>query len=235
MASVRTLSSFKTQLAGGGARPKLFEVSIPSFPTALTGAVDATGGGEGGDTDTSDPWTAYTENFKFLCKAAQLPASTVNPISVPFRGRTLKVAGDRTFAEWTVTIINDEDFTLRTAFEKWSDVVSNLIDNTGVTNPTSYMTNGYVKQLGRGNKAFSDKNSPGTVSVLRSYKFYDIWPSEISEIALSYDSADTIEEFTVTFQVQYFTIGESDETAAGEGANTGSITDESVATGTADA
>ena len=223
MASVRTLSSFKTQLAGGGARPNLFEVSIPSFPTALTGGADVAGEG------TDDPWSAYTDSFKFLCKAAQLPASTVNPISVPFRGRTLKVAGDRTFAEWTVTIINDEDFTLRTAFEKWSDVVSNLIDNTGVTNPTSYMTNGYVKQLGRGNQAFSETNPGGNVSVLRSYKFYDIWPSEVSEIALSYDSADTVEEFTVTFQVQYFTIGESDETSAGEGANTGSVNDESAA------
>lgn len=228
MASVRTLSSFKTSLAGGGARPNLFEVSIPSFPTALTGGADVAGAAEG----TDDPWSAYTENFKFLCKAAQLPASTVNPISVPFRGRTLKVAGDRTFAEWTVTIINDEDFTLRTAFEKWSDVVSNLIDNTGVTNPTSYMTNGFVKQLGRGNQAFSQSNTPGNVSVLRSYKFYDIWPSEISEIALSYDSADTVEEFTVTFQVQYFTIGESDESAAGEGANTKGIKNESAAAGT---
>ncbi len=227
MASVRTLSSFKTQLAGGGARPNLFEVSIPSFPTALTGGTAEAAAGE----STEDPWSSYTENFKFLCKAAQLPASTVNPISVPFRGRTLKVAGDRTFAEWTVTIINDEDFTLRTAFEKWSDIVSNLIDNTGVTNPSSYMTNGYVKPLGRGNTAFSTKNSPGTVSVLRSYKFYDIWPSEISEIALSYDSADTVEEFTVTFQVQYFTIGESDETATGEGSNTGSINDETATSG----
>jgi hypothetical protein len=228
MASVRTLSSFKTQLAGGGARPNLFEVSIPSFPTALTGgSADAGAAGE----STEDPWSSYTENFKFLCKAAQLPASTVNPISVPFRGRTLKVAGDRTFAEWTVTIINDEDFTLRTAFEKWSDIVSNLIDNTGVTNPSSYMTNGYVKQLGRGNTAFSTKNTPGNVSVLRSYKFYDIWPSEVSEIALNYDSADTIEEFTVTFQVQYFTIGESDDTATGEGSNSGSINDESATSG----
>lgn len=219
MASVRTLSSFKTALAGGGARPNLFEVSIPSFPSALT-----TGGEDGG----TDPWSPYTENFKFLCKAAQLPASTVSPISVPFRGRTLKVAGDRQFAEWTVTIINDEDFTLRTAFEKWGDIITNLIDNTGVTNPSSYMTNGYVKQLGRGNAAFSTKNTPGTVSVLRTYKFYDIWPSEISPIELSYDNADAVEEFTVTFQVQYFTIGESDESSAGEGTNSGSINDQSV-------
>lgn len=221
MTAVRTLSAFKTALAGGGARPNLFEVSIPSFPTALT-----TGDGD----NETDPWSSYAENFKFMCKAAQLPASTVNPINVPFRGRTLKVAGDRQFAEWTVTIINDEDFTLRTAFEKWGDVMTNLIDNTGVTNPSSYMCNGFVKQLGRGNKAFSDKNEPGTVSVLRTYKFYDIWPSEISEIALSYDTGDTIEEFTVTFQVQYFTIGEKESSTAGEGSNTKSVSEEGAST-----
>jgi len=217
MSAVRTLSAFKTALAGGGARPNLFEVSIPSFPTALT-----TGSGS----DTSDPWSSYAENFKFMCKAAQLPASTVAPINVPFRGRVLKVAGDRTFAEWTVTVINDEDFTLRTAFEKWGDIMTNLIDNTGVTNPSSYMTNGFVKQLGRGNSAFSTKNTPGNVSVLRTYKFYDIWPSDISAIELSYDNSDQIEEFQVTFQVQYFTIGETDESTAGEGANTGSISEQ---------
>ena len=226
MANVRTLSAFKSALAGGGARPNLFEVSIPSFPTALT-----TGSGD----DASDPWSSYAENFKFMCKAAQLPASSVTPINVPFRGRTLKVAGDRTFAEWTVTVINDEDFTLRTAFEKWGDIMTNLIDNTGVTNPSSYMTNGYVHQLGRGNTAFSTKNTPGTVSVLRTYKFYDIWPSEVSAIDLNYDTGDAIEEFTVTFQVQYFTIGEKEETSAGEGSNTKSVNDPAVATAPTDA
>ena len=116
MAITKTLSQFKSTLAGGGARPNLFEVSIPSFAAAV---------------DDTDWTTDYQNTFKFLCKAAQLPASTVAPINVPFRGRILKVAGDRTFAEWTVTIINDEDFVLRTAFEKWSDKMSNLIDATG--------------------------------------------------------------------------------------------------------
>ena len=196
MAKAKTLSAFKSQLAGGGARPNLFEVSIPSFAAAV---------------DDTDWTTDYQNTFKFLCKAAQLPASTVAPINVPFRGRILKVAGDRTFAEWTVTIINDEDFTLRTAFEKWSNVMTNLVDNTGVTNPTSYMTNAFVTQLGRGNQAFSTTPERGKHTVLRKYKFWDIWPSEVSAIDLSYDSTDTIEEFTVTFQVQYFTIGGSEE------------------------
>ena len=94
--------------------------------------------------------------------------------------------------------------------------MSNLIDATGVTNPTSYMTNAFVKQLGRGATVASTTNEGGTSSVLRTYKFYDIWPSEVSAIELSYDNTDTVEEFTVTFQVQYFTIGESDDTADGD-------------------
>ena len=140
---------------------------------------------------------------------------TVAPINIPFRGRILKVAGDRTFAEWTVTIINDENFIIRTAMEKWADKISNLFDATGVTNPTSYMANGFVKQLGRGKIAEAVTNKGDETSVLRTYKFYDIWPSEISAIELSYDNTDTIEEFTVTFQVQYFTVGETDTSATG--------------------
>ena len=161
-------------------------------------------------------------------QVAQLPASTVAPITVPFRGRQLKVAGDRTFADWTVTIINDEDFVLRTAFEKWADKISNLFDATGVTNPTSYMTNAFVKHLGRGKEAFSEKNAGNVTSVLRTYKFYDIWPSDISAIELSYDSGDTIEEFTVNFQVQYFTVGETDSSANGSFDET--VEEESAAT-----
>ena len=211
--ATKSLSQFKSQLAGGGARPNLFEVSIPSFPDAVA---------------TSDWSNEYQKTFKFLCKAAQLPASTVSPITVPFRGRQLKVAGDRTFADWSVTIINDEDFVLRTAFEKWADKISNLFDATGVTNPTSYMTNAFVKQLGRGKEAFSTKNDGNVTSVLRTYKFYDIWPSEISAIELSYDNGDTIEEFTVNFQVQYFTVGETDASATGTFSET--VKDEATAT-----
>jgi len=211
--ATKSLSQFKTELAGGGARPNLFEVEIPAFPAAI---------------DTVD-WNSDAQNtFKFLCKAAQLPASTVAPINVPFRGRILKVAGDRTFAEWTVTIINDENFLIRTAMEKWADKISNLFDNTGVTNPTSYMANGFVKQLGRGETVESVKNAGNTTSVLRTYKFYDIWPSEIGSIELSYDNTDTIEEFTVTFQVQYFTVGETDTSATGSFSET--VQDEGLST-----
>ncbi len=196
MPQTRTLSQFKNRLAGGGARPNLFEVNIPSFPASLGRRVWRNGGKRENGT------------FKFLAKAAQLPASTIAEVPVPFRGRILKVAGDRTFDTWTVTIINDEDFQLRTAFEQWMNVMSKLNDATGVTNPSSYMTDAYVTQLGRGRVAESTRNRRGgRSSTLRNYKFFDVFPTEVSAIELSYDNTDQIEEFTVTFQVQYFTIG----------------------------
>ena len=196
MAETRTLSQFKSKLIGGGTRPNLFEVSIPTFPSAI-----------------SEAWSAGDDSengiFKFLCKATALPASNLGSIEIPFRGRTLKVAGDRTFDDWTVTIINDEDFKLRTAFERWSNVMSRLDDATGVTNPTSYMTDGYVQQLGRGSQVGAASNDGGESSVLRSYKFFDVFPITVGEIALSYDTTDQLEEFDVTFRYQYFTIGNS--------------------------
>ena len=196
MAETKSLSQFKSKLAGGGARPNLFEVSIPSFPSAID---EAWGSGDGQENGI----------FKFLCKAANLPASTVSPVTVPFRGRTLKVAGDREIGDWNIEVINDEDFRLRTAFERWANVMSKLDDATGVTNPTSYMADAYVQQLGRGKEAFAETNSGGDSAVLRTYKFYDIWPTNISEITLAYESPGSIEEFTVDFAVQYFTIGDS--------------------------
>ena len=198
MADTKSLSQFKSRLAGGGARPNLFEVSVPTFPAAI---VDAWGSGDQSENGT----------MKFLCKAAQLPASTIAEVTVPFRGRNLKVAGDRTFEPWTVTIINDEDFQLRTAFERWMNVISKLDDATGVTNPSSYMTDAYVQQLGRGSQKFSTTNNGGQSSVLRTYKFFDIFPTEVSAIDLSYDTTNDYETFDVTFQIQFFTVGNSME------------------------
>lgn len=203
MAATKTLSNFKSRLAGGGARPNLFEVTLPAFPGA---AEDFWGEGE----------NESNTKFAFLCKAAQLPASTVAEIPVAFRGRQLKVAGERTFDPWTVTIINDEDFGLRTSFEAWMNKLSKLNDATGVTNPTSYMTSAYVKQLGRGKERFATENAGGESAVLRTYKFYDIWPTNVSAIQLSYDTEGTIEEFDVTFAVQYFTIGETEESGSSD-------------------
>ena len=190
MATVRTLSNFKSKLAGGGARPNLFEVSIPNFPAAST---------------TSTPAAQPNdETFQFLCKATNLPASNVASIDVPFRGRIFKVAGDRTIDNWSVTVINDEDFLLRNAFEAWMDQISKLSNNLGATEPNSYMTDAVVYQLGRGSVKNS-KDSNGEVNaVLKEYKFIDIFPTAISAIDLSYDTGDAIEEFTVDFQVQTF-------------------------------
>ena len=202
MANLRTITNFKSALRVGGARPNLFEVDITGWP-----------GGE----NMGDFGNDAKEEFQFLCKAAALPSSNITPIEIPFRGRTLKVAGDRTFDTWNITIINDENFRLRTKFEQWMNGINKLSDGSGATAPGSYMGNAVVHQLGRGANQGrqSTTNSGGgdgssgrdNISPLRTYYFSDIFPTEVSEIGLSYDSTDTIEEFTVTFQVQYWIAG----------------------------
>jgi hypothetical protein len=199
MSTLRTLSKFQSKLQGGGARPNLFEVSIPDLPDAAkNSSPKATWGSD------------EQENFSIMCKAAQLPASTIASIDVPFRGRTLKVAGDRTIENWNITIINDEDFAMRNAMEAWMNAIAKLSNNTGAVNPSSYMTDAYVYQLGRGyssgrfSKANSGTDDGESITPLKSFKFLDIFPVSVSAIDLSYDSGDTIEEFTVEFAVQSF-------------------------------
>ena len=181
----KTISQFKGALIGGGARPNLFEVEVTTLPAGIQ-------------------WNA--DSFRYMCKAASLPASNIAAIDVPFRGRIFKVAGDRTFDTWTVTIINDEGFILRTAMEEWMNQISKLENNLGATQPQSYMTNAKVFQLGRGSKTSSEDNTGEKNTVLREYEFVDIFPTNISAIDLSYESSDTIEEFTVEFQVQSFSL-----------------------------
>ena len=183
MASTRTnktLIDFKSAMLGGGARPNLFEVTM-SLPTGIA-------------------WDAA--NFQFMCKAAQLPGQTIGAIEVPFRGRTFKVAGDRTIDPWTVPIINDENFKFRNAFEKWTELIAKLDTNIGATSPDAYMKTATVYQLGRGGKARSTDNTGRQNVVLKQYKFESIFPTSVSPIELSYDSSNAIEEFTVEFQVQ---------------------------------
>ena len=179
----KTLSQFKSTLLGGGARPNLFEVELTTLPAGIE-------------------WEA--EKFRYMCKAAALPASNIAQIDVPFRGRIFKVAGDRTFDVWQITVINDEDFKIRTAFESWMGLISKLDNNMGATNPDAYMTNATVFQLGRGSQKESRDNSGSNNAVLKEYEFVDIFPTAISAIDLSYDTSDAIEEFTVDFQVQSF-------------------------------
>ena len=140
-----------------------------------------------------------------MCKAANMPAQNIASIDVPFRGRTFKVAGDRTIDPWTITVINDEDFRLRRAFEEWSEQIAKLDNNIGATDPGAYMVNAKVYQLGRGSAASSKDNSGSSNAVLAEYQFVDIFPTNVSQIDLAYDSNDQIEEFTVEWQYSYFT------------------------------
>ena len=201
MSTLRTITAFKSKLSGGGARPNLFEVEIPSFPEAAGGNTCRTGDNQESDT------------FKFLCKAASLPASVITPVEIPFRGRILKVAGDRTFETWSTTIINDENFLIRNAFETWMQGMSKNSNATGATDPSSYMTYALVHQLGRGADAGqksttnSDALSGTQITPLKTYTFFDIFPTTVSTIDLSYENTDAIEEYTVEFQVQYWEPG----------------------------
>ena len=179
----KTISQFKSQLIGGGARPNLFEVELTTLPAGIA-------------------WPA--DNFRYMCKAAQLPASVIANIDIPFRGRIFKVAGDRTIEPWSITIINDEDFRIRKAMEEWVDRIAKLENNLGATDPSAYMVNAKVFQLGRGATPSSSTNAGDRNAVLREYEFIDIFPTSVSSIDLSYDSSDTIEEFVVDFAVQSF-------------------------------
>jgi hypothetical protein len=180
---LRKITDFKSKLSGGGARSNLFEVEL-AFPSAIN--VDSN----------------VLDKSRFLVKAAALPASNVTPLEVSFRGRTLKLAGDRTFETWTITVINDTDFSIRSAFEKWSNYMNRLSDNTGTTDPALYQSDAYVYQLNRDG------------SVLRSYHFYDTFPTSIGSINLSYET-DSIEEFTVEMQVHWWEAIKGTSTAAG--------------------
>ena len=157
------------------ARPNQFQVEL-TFPEGLT----STG-------------SELAEMGTFLVKGANLPASTVGTVELPYRGRVLKIAGDRTFEPWTVTVINDEGFKLRNAFEEWSDKISKLAENRSFfDNATQYQTSAVVRQLSR---------SGGDI---KSYKFEGIYPVNISAIDLAWDSNDAAEEYTVEFAVQYW-------------------------------
>ena len=195
----RTISQFKGQLAGGGVRPNLFEVEL-NFPNGAGQTLgfmsnEATPAAENA---TIDNTTSIAEKVPFMVKAANLPASNITPVEVPFRGRILKVAGERTFDTWTVTVLNDADFQIRTAMEQWMNGISRLTNGSGEVDPTMYTADALVKQL--------DRNG----DTLRLYNFVGLFPTNVSEIALSMDTTDTIEEFTVEFQVLYWTVGAGD-------------------------
>ena len=188
--ALKTITNFRSQLRGGGARPNLFEVNLGNFGGA--GGVDA-------DWDNNSQ-----RDFQFLCKAKSMPTQTIGSVEIPFRGRILKVAGDRTFEPWSVTVINDESFNIRKSFEAWTEKINNIATGVGEVDPNNYMGNGTIKQLSRTATGGDINDVSNAQRVLHTYQVQEIWPSEIGSIDLSYESSDAIEEFTVTFQVQWF-------------------------------
>tara|TARA_B100001778_G_scaffold178358_1_gene146729 strand:+ start:312 stop:923 length:612 start_codon:yes stop_codon:yes gene_type:complete len=187
--SERNITNFRDRLVGGGARPNLFEVNI-ELPDGVVGQAD------------------YRDDVRFMVKAAEIPAANIGNIPVPFRGRVLPVAGDRTFDPWTVTVINDSKFNIRDAMEQWSNKINDLQFDVGDISPASYQTKAEVFQLSRGGKSSGASSTGGeTINVLRTYNFEGIYPSVVSSIPLDYGATDSIEEFQVTFNYLFWTVG----------------------------
>ena len=180
----RSITDFRSRLKGGGTRANLFEVQM-AFPTYLS---------------VSDE-NETINDIPFLVKAAEIPASNIGNIPVPFRGRVLPIAGDRTFDPWTVTIINDTNFRLRDVMERWSDSINDLQTAQGRTNPEDYQTKASVIQLDRLGKKPGD-----TITELRTYDFTGIYPNVVSSIPLDHGATDTIEEFQVTFNYLFYEV-----------------------------
>lgn len=164
------VDDFKSKLIGGGARPNLFK-AIVNFPAYAAGD---------------------TELTSFMCKGAQLPGSTIAKLDVPFRGRQLKIAGDRTFENWTITVINDTGMEVRNAMERWMNGMNEHVNNTGLSNPTDYQADMAIEQL--------DKAG----NITKTYTIRGAYHINVSAIELSYETNDQIEEFTVELAYQYW-------------------------------
>ena len=167
-----SIDQFKTRFRGG-ARPNQFRVLLTS-PTGIDINLD-------------------TENTSFLVKASSLPGQTLGELPIPFRGRNLYIAGDREFETWTTTVLNDPDFTVRNALERWMNGINDLSTNTGLSSPSDYQTDATVEQLGRDG------------SVLKTYRFEGIYPQALDAIEVSWDTTNTVEEFICTWRYQQFT------------------------------
>lgn len=170
------VTEFRANMVGDGARPNLFQVSL-TFPTF---AQDAVGAGQ---------------KLTFMAKAAQLPGATLGTVPMFYFGRELKFVGNRSFADWTITVINDEDFKVRRAFESWMNNINSHAGNLrsgAASSPTSYSTDAVVNQY--------DKAG----NVIKSYKFVGAFPVDLSPIDLDWQSNDTIEEFTMTLAYQWW-------------------------------
>ena len=170
-----SVNEFRSQMTGDGARPNLFEVSMP-FP------------------GFSSPANAQTK-LTFMCKSAQLPGSTLGVVPVQYFGRELKFVGNRTFTDWTINIINDEDFSIRNSIESWMNAINSHasnVRNAGAKSPAGYTVDAQVTQYGK------------TGDTLKVYNFVGMFPVDMAPIDLSWDSNDSIEEYSVTFAYQWW-------------------------------
>ena len=168
-----SIDAFKANLLGGGARANQFKVTITQ-PTGINIGLDVS-------------------RTSFMVKTSSLPAMTLGEIPVSFRGRKIYIAGDRDFPDtWSTTFLNDTDFMIRNAMERWSNGINDLANNTGVVDPADYQADLTVQQLDRDD------------IVLKSYVFRSAWPTTVGAIELSYDTVDAIEEFEVTWRYQHF-------------------------------
>ena len=183
----RSITNFRDRLVGGGARPNFFEVNI-TLPESVSKFADV-------DTD-----------MRFMIKAAEIPASNIGNIPVPFRGRILPIAGDRTFDPWTVTIINDTNFRLRDVMERWSDGINDIQTAQGTIDPETYQQTAKVLQLSRGKSSNKKITSAADIPVLREYDFIGIYPNVVSSIPLDHGATDQIEEFQVTFNYLFWEV-----------------------------
>ncbi len=171
------IQEFRSRLTRDGARPNLFEVKM-NFPATVVINAGAT-----------------ATKFTFMCRSAQLPGSSIGSVVVPYFGREVKMAGNRVFADWTVTIINDEDFLIRNAFERWLGGINGHAlnrRNSVFSTPTSYTSDAVVSQYGK------------TGTKIKNYQFVGMYPIDVSPIDLDWGSNDTIEEYAVTLQYQYW-------------------------------
>ena len=165
---------FKSALTNGGARPNQFAVQL-SFPTYVTSA------------------TLAVARAPFLVSVAELPGQTVNPAIVQYRGREVKFVGDRVYAPWTITVLNDAEMSIRTAMEQWMNGMEDYANKFGRLQPSEYQRDMQVFQLDRNGNA------------LKSYNIVNGFPVDLSPVALDFGANDQISSFTVTFQYQHFT------------------------------
>lgn len=170
-----TISAFKAQMQGGGARANQFRVEL-TFPAFVGGNAAAAG-----------------QAAQFLCKSATLPASVLEDAFVNFRGRPVHMAGERSYQPWSVTIFNDTNFLIRNVMERWSNGIVNYSATNGIMRPTDYQVDLSVHQL--------DRND----NIIKTYKLYDAWPQDVGPIALDFDANNQVETFDVVFLYNYFT------------------------------